>query len=134
VTHAKLHARQRKLVEATHAEFDRVARDIRMDGLPRAVGDEERNLIVAQNTLRTALEACFERMLPYSAATPVDLGVRLASYCLSALPVEAQDRAIDALCQVLRDAHPQRLAQGIRLSTTWDTPGQGERDNFPTTQ
>lgn len=131
---ANLHPSQKRMVKAVRAEFDRLHRDIRMDSLPREVSPEERNLIVAQNTLRTCMEACLERMLPYSAATPLDLAVRLASYALSALPAESQVDAVDQLHEVLKIAHPQRLQQGIRLSTTWDMPGQGERDNFPVAQ
>lgn len=128
---AHLHESQKRVIRAVQNEFFRIDQDIRMDQLGPNVSAEERNLIVAQNTLRTCIEAVLERLLPYSEATPLDLGVRLASYCLSALPVESQEGAVEALAQVLRAAHPQRLASGIRLSTTWDMPGQGERDNFP---
>ena len=128
---ANLHPTQKKLVHAVRAEFMRLKADIRMDRLPREVTDEERNLIVAQNMLRTCLEATLEQMLPYSALTPVDLAIRLASYCLSALPIESQEESLAAFLKILPEAHWPRIQGGIRLATTWDTPGLGERDNFP---
>jgi hypothetical protein len=92
---------------------------------------EYRHLNVAQNVLRTCMEVCLNEMLPYSEITPVELATRLASYALSALPVEAQESAAAHFVSIFESAHRSRIASGIRLSTEWVTPGIGLHENFP---
>lgn len=84
---------------------------------------EYRYVQVAQNTLRTCLEATLQQGMPYSEMTCIELAVRLASYAVSALPLESQDAALKMVIDTLPSAHSQRLAAGIIISTEWEANG-----------
>lgn len=133
---------QRAIIISVQADFDSVAEKIAAQlakqpfhdegGRTIEPGSEEFKCVVAQNVLRTCIEATLERMLPYSMATPVELGLRLASYCVSALPLEAQPGAVSEFLRVFEKAHAERMRQGIHLSTGWVNPGEdGLQDNVP---
>lgn len=134
---------QRAIIISVQADYDRVAEGIaeRMSREPlidqatrQAVepGDEKFKCIAAQNVLRTCLEATLERMLPYALTTPVELGIRLASYCVSALPLDVQPGAVEEFCRVFAATHAERVAGGTHLQTTWYRSGQdGEEENVP---
>jgi hypothetical protein len=82
----------------------------------------------AQNTLRTCLEATFEAAIGacgggHSERLHVELAIRLASYAISALPLESQDQALMTVIRTLPAAHSDRLAKGIVIQTEWDTHG-----------
>ena len=84
---------------------------------------EIRFVQAAQNTLRTCLEATLEAAIPYSRLTCVELAVRLASYAISALPLEEQAQAIQAVVGTLPTAHRQRIARGVSIQAEWQTDG-----------
>lgn len=77
----------------------------------------------AQNTLRTCMEATLQAAGDYSDRTCIELAIRLASYAISALPLECQDEALDAVVRSLPAAHSLRLANGIIIQTVWETHG-----------
>lgn len=77
----------------------------------------------AQNTLRTCLEATLQTATPYGDRTCIELAIRLASYAISALPLERQDEALQAVTRSLPEAHSSRLAKGIIIQTEWETHG-----------
>lgn len=131
---AEMNPTQRRLVDAVQAEIDRVLDEIgpRLDAHPDPAArlPENRNIQAAQNALRTCLEATLEKLVPWTERTPVEIGLRLASYALSALPIEAQAAATAAFLDAFPAAHASRLKAGIRLETTWHQQGR-ERSNFP---
>lgn len=134
MTRDDLNPVQQTLVDAVQAEFDRVLADIgpQLDQRPEPqfAQPDYRNIQAAQNALRTCIEALLVKMIPYGETVPIELAIRLASYALSALPIEAQEPAVVAFAEIFPTAHSRRISQGIRLSTTWQTDGR-ERANFP---
>lgn len=90
---------------------------------PEFQDPEIRFVQVAQNTLRTCLEATLQAAMPYSETTPIQLAIRLASYAISALPLEQQDAALRTVIDSLPNAHSVRLARGIIIQTEWETHG-----------
>lgn len=110
---------QQALVDAVQAEFDRskILLSEKIKQLPSGMGD----VIVAQNTLRTCMEAALIRMLPYDQTALAELAIRLASYAISAAPIDDQAGLVGAVCTTLPSAHARRVAQGVMICTTWET-------------
>lgn len=129
-----MHPTVEAAVNAVQALFDHSAEILgpQMDARPEAAfrDPEVRNVQVTQNVMRLCLEAVFQRLHPFTVATPVELAVRLASYAISALPIEEQELALDNVVGTLPEAHAQRIRQGIALETTWVVDGE-ERANRP---
>lgn len=92
---------------------------------------EVRNLQIAQNVLRRCLEAVLDKMLPYTALSCYELAIRLASYSISAAPLEDQDRILAAVLQSLPHAHSKRLASGTIIHNKWAGGGLPEQENVP---
>lgn len=84
---------------------------------------EVRYVQAAQNTLRTCLEATLKAGQPYSDVICIELAIRLASYAISALPLEHQDGALQTVISSLPSAHSSRLAKGVIIQTEWETHG-----------
>jgi hypothetical protein len=94
------------------------------------LSDGDRKGVVAQNTLRTCVEACLEEMLPYGPASLADLAIRLASYVVSAAKEEDQPALIQTVVGLLPQVHTRRVNEGIRISTTWLGDDGKERSNY----
>jgi hypothetical protein len=94
--------------------------------------DEFVRMQAAFNVLLPCVEAGLNAMTPYSATIPVELAQRIASALISSLPVEFQDEAVAHMVSTLPDLHRHRISKGLKISTSWDMEGEGERPNFPT--
>lgn len=130
--------RQRDLVRAVKAEYSRVQADIglRLAAHPHpAMRDpEQQALQVAQNTLRTCMEAVLQSMGRYTPEALVGLAIRLASYALSAAPIEDQDFLLARVLQHLGPEHMRRVDQGISIKTEWQMhDGTARPNNGPAT-
>lgn len=84
---------------------------------------EVRYIQAAQNALRTCIEATLKQAGPYTDLTCIELAIRLASYAVSALPVERQHAALDMVIATLPAAHKARLEKGVVIKTEWMTDG-----------
>lgn len=124
---------QRDLVRAVKAEYQRVHADLqpRLSAHPHpAMRDpEQQALQVAQNTLRTCMEAVMQSMGPYSPEACASLAIRLASYALSAAAIEDQDFLLAHVLQHLGPEHMRRVDQGISISTDWQMHDGSVRPN-----
>lgn len=78
----------------------------------------------AQNTLRTCLEATFDEAGGFSGGLCVELAIRLASYAISALPLEEQHNALELVLRSLPSAHKARLSKGVVIRVDWMKNGQ----------
>jgi hypothetical protein len=123
------------LIAAVQANFETVKREIwpRLDASPDPAfaNPELRHIQVAQNVLRTCLEAALQKMLPYTHQTSVELAIRLASYSLSIVPMEDQDYVMAGFMQTFPLAHEKRMAGGVRISTNWQFEDGRSQPNFP---
>lgn len=107
---------------ATEVRFDEVKTNISRSNhqLAAEPGNQELlKVLTAQNVMREALEACLAKMTPFSDLTPQELAIRLASYALSALPIDQQEMAVFSFCTLFPTAHQKRIAQGVMLQTEW---------------
>ena len=131
-----LHKTQRDVVKAVKALFARNKAELE-PRLHAAVQQdasyaipEVRNVQVAQNTLRTCLEAVLDECAPHTQLTCGELAIRLASYALSAAPLEDQDQLMAWVIDRLPAAHLNRLAKGVIIKTGWRINGI-EHENVP---
>lgn len=117
----RLHPSQAALVNAVHGEFDRAQAMLadRLAGMPAG----QRDIQIAQNVLRTCLEAVLVKVLPYDHTTLAELAIRMASYAVSAAPIDDQETLMAVVVQTLPEAHRRRVAQGVMISTTWQIGG-----------
>lgn len=116
----KLQPQKKRLIAAFKAEFHRCATELKDHPDYKILSREDRGRITAQNALRVCLEAAFEQMLPFGEVTPIDMAIRLASYCLSVLPVDRQVYGLTDVLKTLPDAHQHRMEAGVRIRSTWD--------------
>lgn len=86
---------------------------------------EQRQANIMQNVLRTCLEVCLQEAAPYSEELPVDIAFRLASYCVSSLPLNVQPHAIGFIRANLAEIHTDRVRKGIIIKTTWASLHEG---------
>ena len=125
---------QRNLVKAVKAEYLRLQADLepRLSAHPHpAMRDpEQRSLQVAQNALRTCIEAVLQSMGPYTPETCASLAIRLASYALSAAAVEDQDFLLAHVLRHLGPEHMRRVDQGISIQTQWEMQDGSVRPNI----
>lgn len=127
-----MHKTQKDTIKAVKA----LMRHTRTELLPRLMlaaeyqDPEVRNIQIAQNTLRTCMEAVISEIVPFSVITPAELAVRLASYAISIAPLENQDQIMDQVLATLPAAHSNRLFHGIIIQTGWSTNGL-EHENVP---
>ena len=116
---------RRDLIKAVQALFRSTKRQIEPSLIQAAEREpsygnpEIRNIQVAQNVLRTCMEATLSEMLPYSDVTAIELSIRLASYAISVLPIERQADALQAMIATLPEAHTKRVGAGIIIKTEW---------------
>ena len=128
---------KRDLIKAVGAYFRSTKRQIEPSLLQATERDptygnpEIRNIQVAQNVLRTCMEATLSEMLPYSDVTPMELAIRLASYAISVLPIDRQADALQAVIATLPAAHKKRVAGGIIIKTEWGTSPDAAEPNAP---
>lgn len=94
--------------------------------------DHVRKLVTYDNVIRTAIEVCIDKSIPFEKATPVEFAMRAASYAISALPVEDQDQAVAFLVQNFAEAHQTRTAKGFVITTEWGDMGENRIGNYPT--
>lgn len=121
---------QRKaLVKAVQRQFDQVQKQLarRMIGMSPDV----QKINVAQNTLRTCLEAALNKLVPYEANICVELAIRLASYAISAAPIEDQDVLVAQFMEAFAEAHLLRISEGKRISSEWQMNDGRVQPNFP---
>lgn len=133
-----LHPAQQALVDAIKAEFERAQvvlaprmLDMIQAGHSRLADPEQQRIQAAQNVLRTCLEAVLNQMIPYSGMVPLEMALRLASYSISAAPMEDHAQMMDWLVRTLPSAHEQRMASGIRLTSEWQMHNGMTQMNFP---
>lgn len=123
------------LIAAIQAHFETVKAELwpRLDASPDPAfqNEEIRHIQVAQNVLRTCMEATLEKMLPYTHTTSVELAIRLASYALSIVPMEDQDYVMAGFMQTFPLAHEKRMAGGVRITTNWQFADGRSQRNFP---
>lgn len=125
------------LIRAVGAYFRQTKRQIEPSLLQaierdQAYADPEiRNIQVAQNVLRTCMEATLSEMLPYSELTAIELSIRLASYAISILPIERQANALQTMIATLPAAHTKRVGAGIIIKTAWGTASDSTSPNVP---
>lgn len=126
------------LIFQVQKEFDRVAADLQ-SRLDKLVADgnmlysnpEVRNVQIAQNTLRTCMEATLQKMMPYTHLTAVELAIRMASYALSTVPMEDQEIVVAQFMQSFVSAHEMRMARNVRIDTQWRMEDGRDQPNFP---
>lgn len=126
------------LVYQVQREFDRVAADLQ-ERLDKLVADgnglyanpEVRNVQIAQNTLRTCMEATLQKMMPYTHLTAIELAIRLASYALSTVPMEDQDMVKAQFMESFIPAHDMRMARNVRIDIQWRMEDGRDVPNFP---
>lgn len=134
----KRHPAQERLIKAVQREYDRVAGEI-MPQLKAAGAlgpDPDYNyrmlrINAAQNALRTCLESALNRMLPYDGELLVELAIRLASYAISAAPMEDQDYHVAQFMGTFADAHLRRIAEGKVIQSEWQMKDGRSQPNFP---
>lgn len=119
-----MHATKSKLVRAVKSECARIKGDIAGQMDQFGADEDQRAAIVCQNALRTCMEAAIDQAIPFSAALPVELAVRLASYAISVLPIEQHEAALSAVAASLPAAHRARIAKGVMIQTTWASDGE----------
>lgn len=96
----------------------------------REVPEDELKAIAAQNVLRDVLSVILNECSPHGEQLPLSLAARMASYCISHLPIEMQEASLKAVGEILPSIHMNRLAAGIHLDSTWSTNGV-EHKNMP---
>lgn len=125
---------QRDLIKAVSAEYRRNHASLtpRLAAHPHpAMRDPAQQAMqVAQNTLRTCMEATLQQMGPYTPETCASLAIRLASYALSAAPLEDQDFLLAHVLQHLGPEHMRRVDQGIAIKVDWEMVDGSVRPNI----
>lgn len=124
-----MNAVQKKLVKAVQGEFDRVRRDLR-DRAPSQL----LTINAAQNSLRTCIEAVLNKAVPYESQFLVELALRLASYTISAAPIEDQEVLVAQFVGVFAEAHMRRISEGKIISSEWEMKDGRRQPNFPETR
>lgn len=126
------------LIHQVQREFDRVQADLQArldklvaDGNTLYDNPEIRNIQIAQNTLRTCMEATLQKMMPYTHITAIELAIRLASYALSTVPMEDQDMVKAQFMESFIPAHDMRMARNVRIDTQWRMEDGRDVPNFP---
>jgi leucyl-tRNA synthetase len=106
-----------EFVAAALKYFDYVHKELKpkIEGLERQVA----NIVVADNVIRTAMEAALTRMMPFQPEVCAEMSVRLASYALSAAPDSLQERLLVTHLQALPAKHIERLLNNVRIETEW---------------
>lgn len=97
---------------------------------PQFQDPDIRYVQAAQNTLRTCIEATLEEAGEFTPGLCVELAIRLASYAISAIPLEDQHSALEMVRASLPGAHRARLAAGIAIRIDWMSDGRVE-PNLP---
>ncbi|MBB4859676.1 hypothetical protein HNO88_003005 [Novosphingobium chloroacetimidivorans] len=118
------------MIEATQAEYRRLA-ELLAPHMVRIEDPEMRAVNVAQNVLRDAVTVVMNEMIPYTHTTVLELAFRLASYALSAAPLEDQDEIVAAFVSNFADVHLQRTSQGQVITSEWRMHDGREMPNFP---
>jgi hypothetical protein len=80
-------------------------------------------IIAAQNTLRKCMEVVFEECMPYDEIFCGEMAVRLATYAISAVPIERHGLVLNAVIEGLPAALARRVRDGIAIRTEWETDG-----------
>ncbi|MGR9441646.1 hypothetical protein [Rhizobium leguminosarum] len=80
-------------------------------------------IIAAQNTLRKCMEVVFEECMPYDEIFCGEMAVRLATYAISAVPIERHGLVLNAVIEGLPAALARRVREGIAIRTEWETDG-----------
>jgi hypothetical protein len=121
-----LHPSQERLVKTVQAEFERVTRDIAGRCPPELI-----TINAAQNALRTCIEAVLNKTVPYESSFLVELAVRVASYTISAAPMEDQEILVAQFMSLFADAHLRRISEGKVISSQWQMNDGRTQSNFP---
>lgn len=109
--------------------FDKTREDVRPLVIAKAneagvtATREMIDFIAAQNALRVSMEVVFQRCLPYGEEFLAEMAARLASYSISAAPIERQQDILTAVVEALPGALETRLKSGSVIKTTWTTDG-----------
>lgn len=125
---------QRDLVKAVKAEYRRMEQKIRptlaAHPHPAMRDPDQQALQVAQNVLRTCMEATLQQMGRYTPEACASLAIRLASYALSAAAMEDQDFLLAHVLKHLGPEHMRRVDQGIAIETQWQMEDGSIRPNL----
>lgn len=113
-----LHPTEQALVTAVLAELHR-GQNMLAGKLPKTATESMKKAILAQNVLRTCMEAVIKDLIPFHSTFLMDLALRLASYAVSAAPLDQQDNMITQVILNLPTAHAARIRQGVMILTEW---------------
>lgn len=115
---------KKALIAAAQAYYDEVAAATKDARSKLTLKDpDESNVVVAQNVVRTALEACYERMIPFGSHACMTMALRTASYALSAAPLDEQAHLVSTFMHSFPTAHVDRLKRGVIIRTGWKGEG-----------
>ncbi len=84
------------------------------------------NVIVAQNVLRIAMEVVIDESTPFDLSFCGELAIRLATYAISAAPIEDQARLVESVQKSLPAALERYVREGFALRTDWVHPGSDQ--------
>ena len=119
----------RRIFQKTKTDTDRIIEGKRSQGAP--VLEQMPNIIAAQNTLRTCMEVVFNECLPYDEYFLAEMAVRLATYAISAAPIERHQVLAGAVVDGIPPALERRVREGVSIRSKWVTGGV-EHSNIPT--
>lgn len=126
---------QRDLIKAVKAEYQRNTQELAprfaAHPHPRMADPQVQAAVIAQNTLRTCLEATLQAVGPYTPELLADLALRLASYAISAAPIEDHDLLVSHVVRNLADAHMARVDQGVVIRADWEMVDGRQVPNVP---
>jgi len=77
-------------------------------------------LVVTQNLLRECMEVVIGESLPVGREFFIEIGTRLAAYCLTALPADEQEIGAVAIRTGLLNKLADMQAQGLVIKTEWE--------------
>lgn len=100
------------------------------DGYPLELREAIPQAIIAQNVMRDLMTAVFMETAPFGQIFCEEMALRLASYAISAAPIEDQSLMVDRVTKRLPGVHTERLRQGFVIETQW-REGTSTRQNIP---
>ncbi len=87
---------------------------------PLMAPDYALKIVVAQNLLRECMEVAIAESLPVGRDFFIELGTRLAAYCLTALEPDYQEVGATFIRDGLLNKLADMQAQGIVIHTEWE--------------
>lgn len=88
------------------------------------------NIIAAQNAMRVCLEVILNECIPYDGFYCAEMATRLATYVISAAPIEQHADLLEATIGAMPAALANKIREGAVIRSTWLTNGV-EHPNIP---